>query len=113
MTSYFHNRNYFIFPHGSCSNQVLKQLGSYFTDIEYQEIDNFGILYKKGLDPKQCLVEYLDYHIDYYEYIIPTKKLTVEHRGKTKKIDVGKILSPFIDEYKKDLSELKKTKASL
>lgn len=70
MNSYFHDCNYFIFSLKSYESQVLKQMKNFFTDMEYEEIENFGILYKKYCDPKLCLVSYLEYNIDYYEYII-------------------------------------------
>lgn len=108
MNSYFHDCNYFIFSLKSYESQVLKQMKNFFTDMEYEEIENFGILYKKYCDPKLCLVSYLEYNIDYYEYIInlSTQKWTRDYQGKTDVIDFSSVFEHLLPEWKTDLEEL-------
>ena len=86
-------------------------------DDRVRQTDDYGILYKEGLDPRGCLTEYIDYSIKYFETMITSlsKTLPVGQEGNDNDIDLNslKIFSELIDGYKKDLVNLRKSRVKI
>lgn len=108
MFANFHNKNFFAVPLKSWAVEIMIELPPFFPDLRFDLIGDYAILYKDGLDPRQCVMEYLDYGIEYNEDMI--RSLTKPSDGV---LDFGSSLKEFIDLYEKDIAELKKSRLHL
>ena len=98
------NKGFYIVENYSRDIRLMRKLPHFLDNISYDEIGMYGILRMDDLEPKDCMDLYLDYNIQYYEYIIDD----------TRKILHGMNLSPFYSDllctYIRDLDELRKSR---
>lgn len=114
----FHKKNFVVFSLKSWAVQVVMELPAFFPGLRYDQIDDYGILYQDGLDPKVCLIDYLDYSIKYFTDMIRNLSKPLWTDEKTRgddEIDLGslEIFQELIAGYERDLVDLKKSRLRL
>lgn len=83
MNSKYHRQNFFILPIDSREISLLKRLPAFFSDYEYYEQGDFGILYRRGLDHNEIMNEYIEDFRSFLEDKLERLKV-LENKSKNK-----------------------------